>query len=72
MEGCAFGVLDGVIGPESLRAVRGLYGLVMLFVVGACEGDVFRWMPVLGEDCVGEFCGQGVDGGDYGVAFFDG
>ena len=70
MECCAFGVLDGVFGPEALGAVGGFYGLVMLFVVGGGEGDVFLGMPVLGEDYVGEFCGEAVDGGDDGVALF--
>jgi hypothetical protein len=70
VEGCAFCVLDGVFGPEGLGAVGGFYGLVVLFVVGGGEGDVFRRMPVLGEDYVGEFCGEGVDGWYDRVAFF--
>jgi len=70
MEGCAFGVLDGVIGPEGLGAVGGFYGFVELFVVGGGERDVIFGMPVLGKDYVGEFCGEGVDGGDNAVAFF--
>ncbi len=40
--------------------------------MGGGEGDVIFGVPVLGEDYVGEFCGEGVDGGDDGVAFFDG
>ncbi len=70
VEGCAVGVLDGVIGPEGLGAVGGFYGFVGLFGVGGGEGDVIFGVPVLGEDYVGEFCGEGVDGGDDCVAFF--
>ena len=66
VEGCAFGVLDGVIGPEGLGAVGGFDGFVGLFVVGGGEGDVIGWVPVLGEDDVVEFFGEGVDDGDDG------
>ena len=72
VEGCSVGVLDAMFGPEGLRAVGDLGGFVMLFVVGGGEGDVILGVPVLGEDYVREFCGEGVDDGDYGVAFFDG
>ena len=71
MEGCAFGVLDDVFGPEGLRAVGGIDDLIGLLIVGCGERDVFGWVPVLGEDDVVEpFC-DGVDDGDYGVAVFD-
>jgi hypothetical protein len=59
-----------VFRPEGLGAVGGFYGFVMLFVVGGGEGDVIFGVPVLGEDYVGEFGGEGVDGGDDCVAFF--
>ena len=72
MEGCAFGVLEDVIGPEGLGAVRGFDGFERLFVVGGGEGDVLGWVPVLGEDDVVEFFGEDVDEGDDGVAVFDG
>jgi hypothetical protein len=72
VEGCAFGVLDAVIGPEGLRAVGGFDGFVVLFVVGGGEGDVLGGMPVLGEDDVVELLREDVDGGDDGVAVGDG
>jgi hypothetical protein len=61
MEGCAFGVLDGVLGPEGLRAVGGLEALVVLLVVGGGEGDVLGGVPVLRKDDVGEFLCESVD-----------
>ena len=73
MEGCSGGVLDGVIGPEGLgdffRAVGEFDGFVGLLVVGGGEGDMSWGVPVLGEDGVWESLGEGVDEGDYGVAF---
>src|SRR6266702_6529310 len=69
VEGCAFGVLEAVIGPEGLDYVLGAVGdfdgLVRLSVVGCGEGDVVGGVPVLGEDDVVELLGEGVDGGDY-------
>ena len=71
MDGCAFGVLDDVFGPESLGTVGGIDDLIGLLIVGCGEGDVFGWVPVLGEDdVVKPFC-EGVDDRDYGVAVFD-
>ena len=72
MEGCAFGVLDGVVGPEGLGAVGGFDGFVRLFGVGGGEGDVLGGMPVLGENDVVELLRESVDGGDDGVAVGDG
>lgn len=73
MEGCAFGVLEGVIGPEGLGAVGGFDRLVgALAGVGGGEGDVLWRVPVLGEDDVGEFLSEGVDKGDDGVAVCNG
>ena len=72
VEGCALGVLEDVFGPEGLGAVGCLDGFVVLFVVGGGEGDVLGWVPVLGEDDVVEFFGEGVDEGDDGVAVGDG
>ena len=77
MEGCAFGVLYAVIGPEGLGAVVDLDGFEGLGVrmsrgVGCGEGDVFGWMPVLGEDDVIEFFGEGVDEEDDRVAVWYG
>jgi len=72
MEGCAVGVLEGVIGPKGLRAVGGFDGFVGLFGMGAGEGDVGGGVPVLGEDDVVEFLGEGVDDGDDGVPVGDG
>ena len=40
MEGCAFGVLEDVFGPEGLGAVGGFDDFEGLFVVGGGEGDV--------------------------------
>ena len=68
VEGCAFAVLDDVFGPESLGAVGSLNGFVVLFAVGGGEGDVLGRVPVLVEDDVIEFFGEGVDEGDDGVA----
>ena len=42
------------------------------FAVGGGEGDVLGGVPVLGEDDVVEFFGEGVDEGDDGVAVGDG
>ena len=39
--------------------------------MGRGEGDVLGWVPVLGEDDVVEFFGEGVDEGNDGVAVFD-
>ncbi len=72
VEGCAFGVLEDMFGPEGLGAVGGLDGFEVLFVVGGGEGDVLGGVPVLGEDDVVEFFGEGVDEGDDGVAIGDG
>jgi len=72
VEGCAFGVLEDVLGPEVLGAVRNFDGFVRLLVVGGGEGDVLRRVPVLGEDDVVEFFGQGVDDGYDAVAVFYG
>ena len=73
VEGCAFGVLDHVFGPEGLAAVVDFDGFERLPVgVGCGEGDVLRRMPVLGEDDVVEFFGEGVDEGDDGVAIWYG
>lgn len=77
MEGCAFGVLEDVFGPEGLGTVGGLNGLVGLGVrmscgVGGGEGNVLGGVPVLGEDDVVELFCEGVDEGDYGVAVWDG
>ncbi len=72
MEVCAGGVLEAVIGPESLRAVGGLDGLVWLGAgVGGGEGDVVGGMPVLGKDRMREAGSEGVDEGDDGVAMLD-
>jgi hypothetical protein len=68
MEGCAFGVLQAVVGPKGLRAIGGFDGFVGLFGVGGGEGNVLGGVPVLGEDDVVELLRQGVDGGDYGIA----
>ena len=59
VEGCAFGVLDDVLGPEGLGAVVGFDDFERLFVVGCGEGDVLVRVPVLGEDDVVEFSGRG-------------
>ncbi len=73
VEGCAGGVLEAVIGPEGLGAVGGLDTLERFFVRVCCsKGDVMWGMPVLGEDDVVELLREGVDGGDYGVAVWDG
>ena len=72
VEGCAFGVLDDVFGPEGLGAVVDLDGFEVFFVVCGGEGDVLPGVPVLGEDDVFEFSGEGVDDGDDGVALGDG
>ena len=72
MEGRAFGVLYGVIGPEGLEAVGNFDGFVGLLGVGGGEGNVLGGVPVLGEDDVVEFLREGVDGGEYGVAIGDG
>lgn len=72
VEGCAFGVLEGVIGPERLGAVVGVDRFVGLLGMGGGEGDVLRRVPVLGEDDVVEFFCEGVDEGDDGVAVFNG
>jgi hypothetical protein len=61
VEGCAFGVLDGVLGPEGLRTVRSMEELVVLLVVGGGEGDVSGGVPVLRKDDVGEFFRESVD-----------
>ena len=69
MEGCAFCVLEDVFGPEDLGAVGDLNGFERLLVgVGCGEGDVLGGVPVLGEDDVVEFFGEGVDERDDGVA----
>ncbi len=68
VEGGAFGVLEDVFGPEGLRAVVDLDGFEGCFAVCGSEGDVLGWMPVLGEDDVVEFSGEGVDEWDNGVA----
>ena len=72
MEGCAFGVLKGVFGPEGLGAVGGLDGFVGSFGVSGGEGDVRGGMPVLGENDVIELLREGVDDGDHSVAVGDG
>lgn len=72
VEGCSLGVLKDVFGPEGLRAVRHLDGLVGLPIMRGGEGDVSGGVPVLREDDVVEFSGESVDDGDYFVAFGDG
>jgi hypothetical protein len=76
VEICAGRVLEAVIGPEGLGdlfgAVAGFDGFEGLLVMGGGEGDVTFGMPVLGEDDVGETGGEGVDGGNDGVAVGDG
>ena len=64
-------MLDDVFGPEGLGAVRGLDGFKGLLTVGGSEGDVLLRVPVLGEDDMVEFLGEGVDEGDYSVAIGD-
>jgi hypothetical protein len=76
VEGRSFGVLEDMFGPEGLRAVVDLDGVEgmgfrMSCGVGGGEGDVFGWVPVLGEDDVVEFFCEGVDEGDDGVAVLD-
>ena len=71
VEGRSFSVLEGVLGPEGLRTVRGFDGFVRLFGVGRGEGDVGGGMPVLGENDMVELLREGVDDGDYGVAIGD-
>lgn len=62
MEGSSLGVLEAVIGPEHLGAVRDLDLLVGLGVgVVGGEGDVVGRMPILGEDDVPESGGERVD-----------
>jgi len=69
----AGGVLDAVVGPEGLFAVGRVECVREGFqVVGAGEGDVSGWVPVLGEDDVVEAGGEGVDAGNNGVAIGDG
>jgi hypothetical protein len=68
VEGGAGSVLEAVIGPEGLGAVRGFDLLVGIFGVGAGEGDMLRGVPVLGEEDVIEAAGEGVDGGEDLVA----
>jgi hypothetical protein len=68
VEGCAYSVLEDVFGPKGLGAVRGIDYFVGLFRVGCREGDVLGGVPVLGEDDVVKFLGEGVDEGDDGVA----
>jgi hypothetical protein len=73
VKGCAFGVLEGVFGPEGLGAVGGFGRLVGVFVgVGGGEGDVLGRVPVLGEDDVGESLGESVDERNDGVATCNG
>ena len=72
VEGCAFGVLEAVLGPEGLLAVGSLDGAVGLPVVRGGEGDVLGGVPVLGEDDVVELFREGVDDGNYFVAFGNG
>ena len=68
----ALGVLDAVVGPQSLFAVGRVYCVRKGFeVMSAGEGDVIAGMPVLGEDDVVEAGGEGVDAGDDGVAVGD-
>lgn len=66
--------LDAVVGPEGLGAVGGFDGVGegLLAGVGAGEGDVAEGVPILGEDDVLEFCGDGVDSGNDGIAAGDG
>jgi len=70
-------VLDDVFGPESLGAVVDFDGFEGLGVRMSCgvacgEGDVLGGVPILGEDDVIEFFGEGVNEGDDGVAVGDG
>jgi len=72
VEGCAFGVLKDMIRPEGLGAVRGFDGFERFLVgVGGRERNVLGRVPVLGEDDVVEFFGEGVDEGNDGIAIFD-
>ena len=71
VEGCSGSVLEAVIGPECLGAVVDLDEFEGLLGVGGCKGDVVGGVPVLGEDDVIEFLGEGVDDGDYFVAALD-
>jgi len=69
----AGGVLDAVVGPEGLFTVGCVECVGEGFeVVGAGEGDVTFWVPVLGEDDVIEAGGEGVDAGDDLIAAGDG
>ena len=72
VEGCAFGVLEAVFRPEGLRAVGSFGHFVRLLVVRGGEGDVSGGVPVLGEDDVVELLREGVDDGNYFVAFGNG
>ena len=68
----AGGVLDAVVGPEGLFAVRCVERVSEGFEMGgAGEGDVAVGMPVLGEDDVIEAGGEGVDAGDDLIAAGD-
>src|SRR5262249_52482261 len=62
MEFSARRALDAVVRPQHLPAVIDLDGVVraLLRVIGG-EGYVVRWMPVLGQNDVGEFFGNAVD-----------
>lgn len=73
VEGCPGGVLEAMLGPEGLGAIRdgdGFKGLFAWMVGG--ERDMRGGMPVLGEDYVVEFFGQGVNDRDHSIAFSDG
>jgi hypothetical protein len=81
-EGRAGRVLDAVVGPEAggvgLRRVvgvgdGGVVGEGLFAGVLGCEGDVCRWVPVLGcdLDCEGEG-EEFVDGGDDSAPAGDG
>ena len=61
--------LETVVGPESLFAVRRVDRVRKgIEVVGAGEGDVAFWVPVLRKDDVVEPGGKRVDAGDNLVA----
>src|SRR5271155_334066 len=68
--------LHAVIGPQVLRAAGSFDGglssvLERLLAVGGSEGDVAVGVPVLGEEYMVEFPGDGVDAGDDDVAIAD-
>ena len=66
-------VLDAVVGPEVLDAVRRLNGVSkwLLARMAAGEGDVIVGVPVLCKEDVRESRGEGVDAGNDGVSIRD-